>query len=223
MKRIQYYACSLLAVSIITFNVGCSSSNDTKDSDQHKDSSNQSYSKKDNSSQEEMSSDSTQMVKKTPEEVEEDEKMRRDINTKIDKKNNESLKDVVVYVDRRKVTVSGNVKDQKTKDDLMKNINSSNPDSVDDQVTIEANSTPEDKKLKEEIGAAIDSDPQLLRYETVIKVKEGHVLLEGYVNSKFDQQHVADVAENVEGVKSVTNRIIVDGDAIPCCGDDYYR
>lgn len=60
------------------------------------------------------------------------------------------------------------------------------------------------------VEAAMKKDEFINKFDIKAKHDQGKVTLDGKVNNDFQKYHAGEVAKNVEGVKSVDNKIKVD-------------
>src|SRR5258705_7204356 len=71
------------------------------------------------------------------------------------------------------------------------------------------NRGPNDETLTQLVKAKITADPALATQPVNVSVKEGVVTLAGNVNTGPNKAKAEDLAKSVEGVKSVSNSLIV--------------
>ena len=64
-----------------------------------------------------------------------------------------------------------------------------------------------DQRIMEDINDRLNDHPYIDASDVQVKVKEGEVILEGTVDSRWAKHHVEDIADEVSGVKDVENRI----------------
>jgi len=65
----------------------------------------------------------------------------------------------------------------------------------------------DDSVITARIKSAMINDPTLKASEINVETYKGNVQLSGFVNSKEDIRHAVDVANDVKGVKSVSNNM----------------
>ena len=71
------------------------------------------------------------------------------------------------------------------------------------------NRGPNDETLTQHVKAKINSDPALATQTVNVAVKDGAVTLAGNVNTEPNKAKAEELAKSVEGVKSVTNSLLV--------------
>lgn len=118
-------------------------------------------------------------------------------------------------VDGNKVTLTGQVRDAILKDSAEKTVKHiEGVDSVNNQIEILPTSGNDDR-IRREVARALFNDERLFRYSMGsvppihIIVKNGHVTLEGVVNSQADKDAANIRANGVPGVFSVDNHLQV--------------
>lgn len=118
-------------------------------------------------------------------------------------------------VDGNKVTLMGQVRDATLKDSAEKNVKRiEGVDSVNNQIEILPTSSNDDR-IRREVARALFNDERLFRYSMGsvppihIIVKNGHVTLEGVVDSQEDKNEANIRANGVPGVFSVDNHLQV--------------
>jgi hyperosmotically inducible protein len=118
-------------------------------------------------------------------------------------------------VDGNKVTLMGQVQDAILKDSAEKVVKKiEGVDSVTNQIEI-LPASPNDDRIRTQVARAIFNDERLFRYSMGsvppihIIVKNGHVTLEGVVNSQSDKDAATIRANGVSGVFSVENHLQV--------------
>jgi hyperosmotically inducible protein len=118
-------------------------------------------------------------------------------------------------VDGSKVTLMGQVQDAILKDSAEKVVKKiEGVDSVNNQIEI-LPASPNDDRIRRQVARAIFNDERLFRYSMGsvppihIIVKNGHVTLEGIVNSQSDKDAANIRANGVSGVFSVENHLQV--------------
>ena len=119
-------------------------------------------------------------------------------------------------VDGNKVTLMGQVQDAILKDSAEKVVKKiEGVDSVNNQIEI-LPASPNDDRIRRQVARAIFNDERLFRYSMGsvppihIIVKNGHVTLEGVVNSQSDKDAANIRANGVSGVFSVENHLQVE-------------
>lgn len=118
-------------------------------------------------------------------------------------------------VDGSKVTLMGQVRDAILKDSAEKTVKHiEGVDSVNNQIEI-LPASGNDDRIRREVARALFNDERLFRYSMGsvppihIIVKNGHVTLEGVVNSQADKDAANLRANSVPGVFSVDNHLQV--------------
>jgi hyperosmotically inducible periplasmic protein len=118
-------------------------------------------------------------------------------------------------VDGSKVTLMGQVREAILKDSAEKRVKGiEGVESVNNQIEILPPS-PNDDRIRREVARALFNDERLFRYSMGsvppihIIVKNGHVTLQGVVNSDADKNEANIRANGVPGVFSVDNRLQV--------------
>jgi len=118
-------------------------------------------------------------------------------------------------VDGNKVTLTGQVRDAILKDSAEKTVKHiEGVDSVNNQIEI-LPASGNDDRIRREVARALFNDERLFRYSMGsvppihIIVKNGHVTLEGVVNSQADKDAANIRANGVPGVFSVDNHLQV--------------
>ena len=118
-------------------------------------------------------------------------------------------------VDGSKVTLMGQVRDATLKDSAEKNVKRiEGVESVNNQIEILPASSNDDR-IRRDVARALFNDERLFRYSMGsvppihIIVKNGHVTLEGIVNSQADKDAANIRANGVAGVFSVDNHLQV--------------
>lgn len=118
-------------------------------------------------------------------------------------------------VDGSKVTLMGQVRDAILKDSAEKSVKHiEGVDSVNNQIEILPTSSNDDR-IRRDVARALFNDERLFRYSMGslppihIIVKNGHVTLEGIVNSQADKDAANLRANGVAGVFSVDNHLQV--------------
>ena len=118
-------------------------------------------------------------------------------------------------VDGSKVTLMGQVRDAILKDSAEKSVKHiEGVDSVNNQIEILPTSSNDDR-IRRDVARALFNDERLFRYSMGslppihIIVKNGHVTLEGVVNSQADKDAANIRANGVPGVFSVDNHLQV--------------
>ena len=118
-------------------------------------------------------------------------------------------------VDGSKVTLMGQVRDAILKDSAEKTVKHiEGVDSVNNQIEI-LPASGNDDRIRREVARALFNDERLFRYSMGsvppihIIVKNGHVTLEGVVNSQADKDAANVRANSVPGVFSVDNHLQV--------------
>ena len=118
-------------------------------------------------------------------------------------------------VDGSKVTLMGQVRDAILKDSAEKTVKHiEGVDSVNNQIEI-LPASGNDDRIRREVARALFNDERLFRYSMGsvppihIIVKNGHVTLEGVVNSQADKDAANIRANGVPGVFSVDNHLQV--------------
>jgi hyperosmotically inducible periplasmic protein len=118
-------------------------------------------------------------------------------------------------VDGSKVTLMGQVRDAILKDSAEKSVKHiEGVDSVNNQIEILPTSSNDDR-IRRDVARALFNDERLFRYSMGslppihIIVKNGHVTLEGIVNSQADKDAANLRANGVPGVFSVDNHLQV--------------
>lgn len=118
-------------------------------------------------------------------------------------------------VDGNKVTLMGQVRDAILKDSAEKTVKHiEGVDSVNNQIEI-LPASGNDDRIRREVARALFNDERLFRYSMGsvppihIIVKNGHVTLEGVVNSQADKDAANLRANSVPGVFSVDNHLQV--------------
>jgi osmotically-inducible protein OsmY len=118
-------------------------------------------------------------------------------------------------VDGNKVTLMGQVRDAILKDSAEKRVKSiEGVESVNNQIEI-LPASGNDDRIRREVARALFNDERLFRYSMGsvppihIIVKNGHVTLEGVVNSDADKNEANIRANGVPGVFSVDNHLQV--------------
>ena len=66
-----------------------------------------------------------------------------------------------------------------------------------------------DDRIREEICDCMTDDPMLDASEIVVEVRQGEVMLSGSVTSREQKRRAEDVAEQISGVRDVTNQLRV--------------
>jgi len=118
-------------------------------------------------------------------------------------------------VDGNKVTLMGQVRDAILKDSAEKRVKSiEGVESVNNQIEI-LPASGNDDRIRREVARALFNDERLFRYSMGsvppihIIVKNGHVTLQGVVNSEADKNEANIRANSVPGVFSVDNNLQV--------------
>ena len=118
-------------------------------------------------------------------------------------------------VDGNKVTLLGQVRDAILKDSAEKRVKSiEGVESVNNQIEI-LPASGNDDRIRREVARALFNDERLFRYSMGsvppihIIVKNGHVTLQGVVNSEADKNEANIRANSVPGVFSVDNNLQV--------------
>jgi len=118
-------------------------------------------------------------------------------------------------VDGNKVTLMGQVRDAILKDSAEKRVKSiEGVESVNNQIEI-LPASGNDDRIRREVARALFNDERLFRYSMGsvppihIIVKNGHVTLQGVVNSEADKNEANIRANSVPGVFSVDNNVQV--------------
>jgi len=118
-------------------------------------------------------------------------------------------------VDGNKVTLLGQVRDAILKDSAEKRVKSiEGVESVNNQIEI-LPASGNDDRIRREVARALFNDERLFRYSMGsvppihIIVKNGHVTLQGVVNSEADRNEANIRANSVPGVFSVDNNLQV--------------
>jgi hyperosmotically inducible protein len=118
-------------------------------------------------------------------------------------------------VDGNKVTLTGQVRDAILKDSAEKTVKHiEGVDSVNNQIEI-LPASGNDDRIRRDVARALFNDDRLFRYSMGsvppihIIVKNGHVTLEGIVNSQADKDAANIRANGVPGVFSVDNHLQV--------------
>jgi hyperosmotically inducible periplasmic protein len=118
-------------------------------------------------------------------------------------------------VDGSKVTLTGQVRNAVLKDSAEKNVKHiEGVESVNNQIEI-LPASGNDDRIRREVARALFNDERLFRYSMGsvppihIIVKNGHVTLEGIVNSQADKDAANLRANGVPGVFSVENHLQV--------------
>ena len=118
-------------------------------------------------------------------------------------------------VDGNKVTLLGQVRDAILKDSAEKRVKSiEGVESVNNQIEI-LPASGNDDRIRREVARALFNDERLFRYSMGsvppihIIVKNGHVTLQGVVNSEADKNEANIRANSVSGVFSVDNNLQV--------------
>ena len=118
-------------------------------------------------------------------------------------------------VDGNKVTLMGQVRNAILKDSAEKRVKGiEGVDSVNNQIEI-LPASGNDDRIRREVARALFNDERLFRYSMGsvppihIIVKNGHVTLQGVVNSDADKNEANIRANGVPGVFSVDNRLEV--------------
>jgi len=118
-------------------------------------------------------------------------------------------------VDGNKVTLLGQVRDAILKDSAEKRVKSiEGVESVNNQIEI-LPASGNDDRIRREVARALFNDERLFRYSMGsvppihIIVKNGHVTLQGVVNSDADKNEANIRANSVPGVFSVDNHLQV--------------
>jgi hyperosmotically inducible periplasmic protein len=118
-------------------------------------------------------------------------------------------------VDGNKVTLMGQVRDAILKDSAEKRVKGiEGIESVNNQIEI-LPASGNDDRIRREVARALFNDERLFRYSMGsvppihIIVKNGHVTLQGVVNSDADKNEANIRANGVPGVFSVDNRLQV--------------
>jgi hyperosmotically inducible protein len=118
-------------------------------------------------------------------------------------------------VDGSKVTLTGQVRDAILKDSAEKTVKRiEGVDSVNNQIEI-LPASGNDDRIRRDVARALFNDERLFRYSMGsvppihIIVKNGHVTLEGIVNSQADKDAANIRANGVAGVFSVDNHLQV--------------
>jgi hyperosmotically inducible protein len=119
-------------------------------------------------------------------------------------------------VDGNKVTLMGQVRDAILKDSAEKAVKHiEGVESVNNQIEI-LPASGNDDRIRREVARALFNDERLFRYSMGsvppihIIVKNGHVTLEGVVNSQADKNEANIKANGVPGVFSVQNNLQVE-------------
>jgi hyperosmotically inducible protein len=119
-------------------------------------------------------------------------------------------------VDGSKVTLMGQVRDAILKDSAEKRVKSiEGVESVNNQIEI-LPASGNDDRIRREVARALFNDERLFRYSMGsvppihIIVKNGHVTLQGVVNSEADKNEANIRANSVPGVFSVDNNLQVE-------------
>lgn len=63
--------------------------------------------------------------------------------------------------------------------------------------------------LLHRVDDAIQKSPHLLGRNLILEAKEGQVVLRGNVDSYFEKQMAQEALRNVEGIKSIQNKLVV--------------
>lgn len=72
-----------------------------------------------------------------------------------------------------------------------------------------AGQTVDDSAINAKVKSQLLADPQVSGLNVNVTTYRGQVQLSGYVNSNEQRQRAEQIAKNVEGVKSVSNDLIV--------------
>ncbi|BAU48839.1 transporter [Sulfurifustis variabilis] len=72
-----------------------------------------------------------------------------------------------------------------------------------------AGQTVDDSAINAKVKSQLLADPQVSGLNVNVTTYRGQVQLSGYVNSNEQRQRAEQIARNVEGVKSVSNDLIV--------------
>lgn len=119
-------------------------------------------------------------------------------------------------VDGNKVTLTGQVRDAILKDSAEKSVKHiEGVESVNNQIEV-LPASGNDDRIRREVARSLFSDERLFRYSMGavppihIIVKNGHVTLEGIVNSQTDKNEANIRANGVPGVFSVDNHLQVE-------------
>ncbi len=70
-----------------------------------------------------------------------------------------------------------------------------------------------DDRIKEDVNDRLSDDHHIDASHVEVSIREGDLILTGYVDSKFAKRHAEDLAEAISGVRNVENRIRVQGDS----------
>lgn len=108
------------------------------------------------------------------------------------------------------VTLSGEVRSQKAKlaaESLARHTVGVN--GIHDEIQVKASKPIDDKELAARIESSIAADPLLDAKSIQVAVADGKVTLSGQVPTLFESAETVDVADAVEGVKSVSNQLTV--------------
>lgn len=78
---------------------------------------------------------------------------------------------------------------------------------LDDDITVEE--AVDDAVITTKVKAALVDDEQLSALDINVDTREGVVQLSGFVDDRSDISRAADVAEDIEGVRSVKNDLVL--------------
>jgi osmotically-inducible protein OsmY len=65
-----------------------------------------------------------------------------------------------------------------------------------------------DERIRDEIRFRLRSDDEIEASKILVVVREGHVTLDGSVETRKHRSRAGDLAQSVEGVSSVKNRVV---------------
>ena len=69
------------------------------------------------------------------------------------------------------------------------------------------NYTRSDERITEDVNDRLNDNPYIDASDIQVKVKQGEVILEGNVDSRYAKHLIEDIADSVSGVKDVENHI----------------
>jgi hypothetical protein len=72
--------------------------------------------------------------------------------------------------------------------------------------------TRSDSRILEDVAQRLMDDPNVDASDVEIEVKDGEVILEGFVPDRWQRRHADAIAESVSGVRDVINRLRVSGE-----------
>ena len=66
----------------------------------------------------------------------------------------------------------------------------------------------QDERIRDEIRFRLRSDDEIESSKILVVVRDGHVTLDGSVETRHHRSRAGDLAQSVQGVSSVKNRVV---------------